>query len=125
MMKQFDVIIEKDSEGYFIASVPALKGCHTQAKSLDVLMERIKEAIELCLEVQGELSEPLDFVGVQRISVAAWHLFQVELAKIYCLPWKKLVFLWFELGEAIILYNIQMVVQRLCPSTRVKALDQV
>ncbi len=37
MTKQFDVIIEKDSEGYFVASVPALKGCHTQAKSLDVL----------------------------------------------------------------------------------------
>lgn len=71
MMKQFDVVIEKDSEGYFIASVPALKGCHTQAKSLDVLMERIKEAIELCLDVQGDLFEPLDFVGVQRISVAA------------------------------------------------------
>jgi predicted RNase H-like HicB family nuclease len=71
MMKQFDVIIEKDSEGYFVASVPALKDCHTQAKSLDMLMERIREAIELCLEVQGELLEPLDFVGVQRISVAA------------------------------------------------------
>ena len=71
MTKQFDVIIEKDSEGYFVASVPALKGCHTQAKSLDMLMERIREAIELCLEVQGELLEPLDFVGVQRISVAA------------------------------------------------------
>ena len=71
MMKQFDVIIEKDSEGYFVASVPALKGCHTQAKSLDVLMERIREAIELCLEVQDEMFEPLDFVGVQRISVAA------------------------------------------------------
>ncbi len=71
MMKQFDVIIEKDSEGYFVASVPALKGCHTQAKSLDMLMERIREAIEHCLEVQGELLEPLDFVGVQRISVAA------------------------------------------------------
>ena len=70
-MKQFDVIIEKDSEGYFVASVPALKDCHTQAKSLDMLMERIREAIELCLEVQGELLEPLDFVGVQRISVAA------------------------------------------------------
>lgn len=71
MMKQFDVVIEKDSEGYFVASVPALKGCHTQAKSLDVLMERIREAIELCLEVQGEMLEPLDFVGIQRISVAA------------------------------------------------------
>lgn len=71
MMKQFDVVIEKDSEGYFVASVPALQGCHTQAKSLDILMERIREAIELCLEVQGETHESLDFVGVQRISVAA------------------------------------------------------
>ena len=71
MTHQFDVIIEKDSAGYFVASVPTLPGCHTQAKSLDALMERIREAIELCLEVQGEAMEPLDFVGVQRISVAA------------------------------------------------------
>jgi predicted RNase H-like HicB family nuclease len=71
MMKQFDVVIEKDSEGYYVASVPALQGCHTQAKSLDELMERIREAIELCLEVQGEPHESLDFVGVQRVSVAA------------------------------------------------------
>jgi predicted RNase H-like HicB family nuclease len=71
MAHQFDVIVEKDADGYFIASVPALPGCHTQAKSLDVLMERTREAIELCLEVQGETHEPLDFVGVQRISVAA------------------------------------------------------
>lgn len=71
MTHQFDVIVEKDSAGYFVASVPALPGCHTQAKSLDVLMERIREAIELCLEVQGEVSEQLDFVGVQRISIAA------------------------------------------------------
>ncbi len=71
MVHQFDVIVEKDSAGYFVASVPALPGCHTQAKSLDVLMERAREAIELCLEVQGEIQEPLDFVGVQRISVAA------------------------------------------------------
>lgn len=71
MIRQFDVIIEKDSEGYLVASVPSLHGCHTQAKSLDDLMERIREAIELCLEVQGEAPEPLDFVGVQRISIAA------------------------------------------------------
>jgi predicted RNase H-like HicB family nuclease len=49
MMKQFDVVIEKDSEGYYVASVPALPGCHTQAKSLDELMERIRESIELCV----------------------------------------------------------------------------
>lgn len=71
MQREFDVVIERDSEGYYVASVPALSGCHTQARSLDELMERVKEAVELCLEVEGEESEPLTFVGVQRISVAA------------------------------------------------------
>ena len=64
MQKQFNVVIEQDSEGYYVASVPALRGCHTQAKSFDELMERIKEAIELCLEVQNEQCEQLDFVGL-------------------------------------------------------------
>lgn len=71
MTRQFDVVVERDSEGYFVASVPALPGCHTQAKSLDELMSRVREAIELCLEVQGEPVESLDFVGVQRVTVEA------------------------------------------------------
>jgi predicted RNase H-like HicB family nuclease len=49
--------------------VPALAGCHTQARSLDELMSRIKEAIELCLEVQDDQTDQLDFVGVQRVTV--------------------------------------------------------
>lgn len=71
MQREVDVIIERDAEGWYVATVPALRGCHTQASSLDELMERVKEAVELCLEVQGEEVEPLAFVGVQRISVAA------------------------------------------------------
>lgn len=71
MTRQFDVVVERDSEGYFVGSVPALPGCHTQAKSLDELMERIRESIELCLEEQGDSIESLDFVGVQRITVDA------------------------------------------------------
>ena len=51
MKREFNVLIEKDEDGYYVASVPALRGCHTQAKSLDVLMKRVQEAIELCLEV--------------------------------------------------------------------------
>ena len=53
MSKQFNVVIEQDEEGYFVASVPSLPGCHTQARSLDQLMERIQEAIELYIEVEG------------------------------------------------------------------------
>ena len=71
MTHQFSVVVERDFEGYFVASVPTLPGCHTQAKSLDELMSRIREAIELCLEVQGQSVENLDFVGVQRVTVEA------------------------------------------------------
>ena len=48
---QFKILIERDEDGYFIGSVPALPGCHTQAKTLPELMVRVKEAIKLCLEV--------------------------------------------------------------------------
>ena len=71
MQRQFDVIIERDSEGYYVASVPQLPGCHTQANSLDVVVDRIREAISLCLEVEGDPSTELGFVGIQRITVAA------------------------------------------------------
>ena len=54
MARAFSVIIERDSEGYHLASVPELRGCHTQARSLDTLMKRVQEAIELCLEVESE-----------------------------------------------------------------------
>ena len=53
LQRQFDVVIERDEEGYYVASVPQLPGCHTQARSLDEVAERIREAVELCLEVEG------------------------------------------------------------------------
>ncbi len=71
MTREFDVVVERDQGGYYVASVPALRGCHTQAKSLDELMSRIQEAIELCLEVEGEPAEGLEFVGVQRLRISA------------------------------------------------------
>ncbi len=69
MKREFDVLIERDAEGYYVATVPALRGCHTQAQSLDQLMDRIREAIQLCLEVEGGDTQQLDFVGVQRVAV--------------------------------------------------------
>jgi len=68
-MREFTVVIEQDEEGYYIAEVPQLKGCHTQARSLDELLERIKEAIKLCLEVYGEESPKTNLVGIQKIAV--------------------------------------------------------
>lgn len=71
MDREFSVVIERDEEGYFVASVPSLPGCHTQARSLDELMVRVREAIALCLEVEVESAKGLEFVGVQRVRLPA------------------------------------------------------
>jgi predicted RNase H-like HicB family nuclease len=67
--REFSVIVERDEEGYYLASVPELPGCHTQARSLDKLIERVREAIELCLEVERDVRATTEFIGVQRVTV--------------------------------------------------------
>ncbi|MBM4333881.1 MAG: type II toxin-antitoxin system HicB family antitoxin [Deltaproteobacteria bacterium] len=66
MTRELNVVIEIDSEGYHAATVPEHRGCHTQAKSLDTL-KRVREAIELCLEIRGEPEKSTRFIGMQRI----------------------------------------------------------
>ncbi|MBI2638014.1 type II toxin-antitoxin system HicB family antitoxin [Candidatus Peregrinibacteria bacterium] len=70
----FSVVITQDKDGVFLAQVPTLPGCHTQAKNLAELFKRIQEAIELCLEVENEKKHKIQqekFIGVQQIEVAA------------------------------------------------------
>lgn len=68
MKREFTVVIEKGEDGYLIGSVPDLKGCHTQAKTMDELLERVKEAILLCLDGEGAKEEPgLELVGVHKV----------------------------------------------------------
>jgi len=59
MKRHFNVVIERDQDGWLVASVPSLHGCHTQAKTFDLLNERIQEAIEFCLE--GEEAKQASF----------------------------------------------------------------
>ena len=70
-MREFTVIIEQDEDGIYVASVPELPGCHTQAETLDELNRRIKEAIELYLEIEAETGDEkhLDFIGIQKVKV--------------------------------------------------------
>ncbi|MCL2643501.1 MAG: type II toxin-antitoxin system HicB family antitoxin [Candidatus Bathyarchaeota archaeon] len=71
---KFSVVVEKDEDGYYVASVPELPGCHTQAKTLDTVMERIKEAIQDYLEVETEdlkTRRRNELVGVQFVEVHA------------------------------------------------------
>ena len=70
MSTEYTIVIEKDEDGYYVGSVPALPGCHSQGKSIDQLLERMQEAIGLWLEVNGEDSpNPLELVDIQRIAV--------------------------------------------------------
>jgi len=64
MKSKFSVLVERDEDGWYVATVPSLPECHTQAKGIDELIERVKEAIELYLEVEKDIA-PCEFVGVQ------------------------------------------------------------
>lgn len=69
-MGEYNIIIEKGEDGYLLSDVVELPGCHTQAKTLDELMKRTKEAISLYLKCEGEPSNSRNrFIGVQRIAV--------------------------------------------------------
>lgn len=63
----FNVLIERDEDGYLVATVPALKSCYTQAKTIEELMPRIKEIIELCLKEEEPVV--MSFEGVQQVEV--------------------------------------------------------
>ena len=70
MKRKFSVLVEKDEDGYLVATVPTLPGCHTQAKSMDDLLERVKEAIEAYLEAEKDV-DISEFVGVQVVEAVA------------------------------------------------------
>mgnify|MGYP001602780356 CR=1 FL=1 len=65
----FNVIIEQDEDGIYVATVPEIQGCYTQGKTLQEVLDRIKEAIEVCLEADKEDITPMKFIGIQRIQV--------------------------------------------------------
>ncbi|MFH1836212.1 MAG: type II toxin-antitoxin system HicB family antitoxin [Methanobacteriota archaeon] len=67
---QFTVLIEQDEDGVYVAKVPQLKGCYTQGKTVEQAIERVREAIDLCLEVEKNDLVPTRFIGVQQVEVA-------------------------------------------------------
>ena len=70
MSREFYVVIERDEDGYFVGEVPQLRGCYSQGRSIDELLENMREVISLCLEELGEEDKVLpEFVGVQKVMV--------------------------------------------------------
>ena len=71
MERTFTVLLEQDEDGIYIAKVPDIPGCYTQGKTIAQAMERIKEAIQVCLEAEKEEFLPLKFVGIQQVEIKA------------------------------------------------------
>ena len=67
----FTVVIEQDEIGTYIAKVPDIQGCYTQGKTIPEVLERIKEAIEVCIEAEKQEILPLQFVCVQKVRAVA------------------------------------------------------
>ena len=65
----FTTLIEQGEDDWYVATVPDIPGCHTQGKTIAQVLERIKEAIEACLEGDKEVITPLKFIGVQQVEV--------------------------------------------------------
>ena len=69
MEREFYVLIEKDEDGFFVGEVPSLKACYAQGKTMDELLQNIREVIGLCLENNNESETIYEFIGVQKVSV--------------------------------------------------------
>jgi len=68
--REFYVIIERDEDGYYVGEVPQLKACYSQGKTIDELMDNIKEVIALCLEAESNNETISEFVGIQKVVIS-------------------------------------------------------
>ena len=68
-VRNFTVVIEQDEDGIYVAKVPDIIGCYTQGKSVQQVLERIKEAIQVCLESDKENHHQMKFIGLQQVEV--------------------------------------------------------
>ena len=68
-VRNFTVLIEQDEDGIYVAKVPGIQGCYTQGKTVQQVMERIKEAIQVCLEAEKAEHPQMKFIGLQQIEV--------------------------------------------------------
>lgn len=67
--KEFHVAIEKGEDGHYVATVVELPGCHTQAKTLEELDDRVREVIELYLEAEGRDLKIPEFIALKKVTV--------------------------------------------------------
>jgi len=70
MKYNFTVLIEQGEDGAYVATVPSLKSCYTQADTISELLEKIREVILLCLDVESDIAPSSKFIGVQQMEIS-------------------------------------------------------
>ena len=68
---KFPAVVERDEDGWYVGSVPSLRGCHTQARTLAQLEKRLVQAIKVCLNGEKPRPRRTTFVGVHQIELRA------------------------------------------------------
>ena len=68
-IRNFTVLIEQDEDGLYVAKVPDIQGCYTQGKTIQQAMERVQEAIQVCLEADKDEHHQMKFIGLQQVEV--------------------------------------------------------
>ncbi len=74
MERDFYVLIEKDENGFFVGEVPSLKACYSQGRTMDELLQNIREVIELCLESRNETESILEFTYLEFQPEIGFHM---------------------------------------------------
>lgn len=77
--RQLKLIVERDEDGFFVADVPALQGCHAQGRTMEELRKNTLEVIALCLEEARvnkayqkrirEFSYEPSFIGIDTVTL--------------------------------------------------------
>ena len=69
MVRDYYVVIERDEDGFFVGEVPQLRACYAQGRTLDELLQNIREVIAMCLEESPDMADMTEFVGVQKVTL--------------------------------------------------------
>jgi predicted RNase H-like HicB family nuclease len=67
---KFNITLDRDEDGVWIAECPSIPGCVSQGHTKDEALTNVQEAITLCLEVRAEKGLPLT-IETRQIEVAA------------------------------------------------------
>lgn len=68
---QFTIVVERDEDGVYVASCPALQGCYSQGDTYDEAVENLKDAIRLHIEARQNLGEPIPVeVAIDKVEIS-------------------------------------------------------